>query len=90
MPTARELENEIVTGESLSRLACNIANQPVRLQVAPRWLFKAMGWFAPTIRENNEMLYQLEHPYRFDSCKADAALGWQATSYREGVAQTLR
>ena len=49
-----------------------------------------MGWFAPTIRENHEMLYQLEHPYRFDSSKADAALGWQATPYRDGVAQTLR
>ncbi len=90
LPTARGLENETVTGTALTRLACTLANQPFRLQVAPRWLFEMMGWFAPTIRENHEMLYQLEHPYRFDSSKADAALGWQATPYREGVAQTLR
>ena len=90
LPTAREMENGAVTGRALSGLACSIANQPIRLQVAPRWLFKIMGWFAPTIRENNEMLYQLEHPYRFDSRKAELALGLQATSYRAGLEQTWR
>ncbi len=90
LPTAPEMENEAVTGRALTGLACTIANRPVSLQVAPRWLFKIMGWFAPTIRENNEMLYQLEQPYRFDSRKADLALGWRATPYRAGLEQTLR
>lgn len=88
IPTAREMGAEAVTGRTLTRLACTIADRPVRLQVAPRWLFKAMGWFAPTLRENNEMLYQLERPYRFDSSKAGNALGWQATPYSQGVEQT--
>ena len=92
VPTARDLErdlkHEAVTGRALTRLACTLVNQPVRLQVAPRWLFRAMGWFAPVLRENNEMMYQLEHPYRFDSSKAEPTLGWHATPYREGLAQT--
>ena len=92
VPTARdlgqELAREAVTGRALTQLACNIANQPVRLQVAPRWLLMAMGWFAPVLRENNEMMYQLEHPYRFDSSKAEQALGSLATPYREGLSQT--
>ena len=98
VPTARDLGqhagwgmgNEAVTGRALTHLACTIANQPVRLQVAPRWLFRAMGWFAPVLRENNEMMYQLEHPYRFDSSKAEEALGWQATPYNSGLEQTWR
>lgn len=94
IPTARDLgqalRREAVTGRALTQLACSIADQPVRLQVVPRWLLMAMGWFAPVLRENNEMLYQLEHPYRFDSSKAEQALGWQATPYREGLSQTWR
>lgn len=92
VPTARDLGqamgHEAVTGRALTHLACKIAHQPARLQVAPRWLFRAMGWFAPVLRENNEMMYQLEHPYRFDSSKAKQAFAWQATPYSEGLAQT--
>ena len=90
VPTARDLGHEAVTGRALTRLACTIADQPIRLQVAPRWLLVAMGWFTPTLRENNEMMYQLEHPYRFDSSKADKALGWLATPYKSGLEQTWR
>ena len=90
VPTARDLGHEAVTGRALTRLACTIADQPIRLQVAPRWLLVAMGWFTPTLRENNEMMYQLEHPYRFDSSKADKALGWLATSYKSGLEETWR
>ena len=90
VPTARDLGHEAVTGRALTRLACTIADQPVRLQVAPRWLLAAMGWFTPMLRENNEMMYQLEHPYRFDSSKADNALGWLATPYNLGFEQTWR
>lgn len=90
VPTARDLGHEAVTGKALTRLACTIAGQPVRLQVAPRWLLVAMGWFNPMLRENNEMMYQFEHPYRFDSSKADKALGWLATPYNSGLEQTWR
>ena len=90
VPTARDLGHKAVTGRALTQLACAIADQPVRLQVAPHWLLVAMGWFNPTLRENSEMMYQLEHPYRFDSSKADKALGWLATPYNSGLEQTWR
>jgi nucleoside-diphosphate-sugar epimerase len=86
VPTASQLDNEAVTGRALTRATCRLANQPVRLQVAPGWLFKAMGWFSPMLRENQEMLYQLEQAYRFDSSKANKAFGWNATPYSEGLA----
>jgi nucleoside-diphosphate-sugar epimerase len=89
MPTASQMANEAVTGRALTRAACTLADQPIRLQVAPRWLFKAMGWCVPLLRENNEMLYQLEHAYRFDSSKTDKALGWYATPYGAGLRQTV-
>ena len=78
---------EAITGDQLVRLANEQAGRPHRLQVAPRWLLRAMGWFVPVLRENEEMMYQFEHDYRFDSRKIERAFGLAATPYREGIAR---
>jgi nucleoside-diphosphate-sugar epimerase len=80
---------EPMTGETYVRLACELANRPYRLQVAPRWMLSVMGLFVPVLRENAEMMYQFEHDYRFDSSKVERAFGLEATRYREGIAATL-
>jgi nucleoside-diphosphate-sugar epimerase len=79
-----------MTGEAYVRIACELAGRPYRLQVAPRWMLRMMGWFRPVLRENMEMLYQFEHDYRFDSSKIARALGLTATTYRSGIAATLQ
>jgi nucleoside-diphosphate-sugar epimerase len=81
---------EPITGEGFVRLACEAAGKRYRLQVAPRWMLSLMGLFVPVLRENMEMLYQFEHDYRFDSGKIERTFGLTATSYREGIATTLR
>ena len=48
-----------------------------------------MGIFNPLLRENDEMMYQFEHDYRFDSSKVRTALGLEATPYRDGIAAAL-
>lgn len=85
LPTVREP----IAGEAFVRLACELAGRPYALQVAPRWLLRLMGVFVPVLRENDEMMYQFEHDYRFDSGKIEAAFGLAATGYREGIAATL-
>ncbi|MBL8388863.1 MAG: NAD-dependent epimerase/dehydratase family protein [Hydrogenophaga sp.] len=80
---------EAMTGERLVRLANELAGRPHRMQVAPRWLLRAMGWFVPILRENDEMMYQFEHDYRFDSRKIERAFGLRSTGYREGLQRTL-
>lgn len=90
LPTASDLGSEAVSGKTLTRIACILAGQPERLQAAPRWLLRVMGLLVPMLRENDEMLYQFEHDYRFDSSKAEKAFGWRATPYREGLAKTWR
>lgn len=80
---------EAMTGDRLVRLANELAGRPQRVQVAPRWLLRAMGWFVPILRENDEMMYQFEHDYRFDSRKIERAFGLRATGYREGMQRTL-
>lgn len=81
--------SEPLTGEGFVRLACQAAGRPYALQAAPRWLLRIMGIFMPVLRENDEMMYQFEHDYRFGSAKIEAAYGLAPTSYRDGIAATL-
>ncbi len=81
---------EPMSGEQYVRLACELAGRPYGLQAAPKWLLALMGLAMPVLRENAEMMYQFEFDYRFDSTKAERALGLTATPYREGIAATLR
>ena len=81
---------EPMTGEQYVRIACELSGRPYALQVVSRWMLSLVGIFVPVVRENMEMLYQFEHDYRFDSTKAERALGLSATGYRDGIAATLR
>lgn len=81
---------EPITGEGFVRLACELAGRPYGLQAAPRWILRVMGIFNPVLRENDEMMYQFEEDYRFDSTKLQRAFRVEATHYREGIAATLR
>ncbi|MBD3811969.1 MAG: NAD-dependent epimerase/dehydratase family protein [Betaproteobacteria bacterium] len=85
LPTTREP----LTGADFVRLACDLAGRPFKLQVAPRWMLKLMGLFMPVLRENDEMMYQFEYDYRFDSSKIESALGLQPTPYRQGISESL-
>lgn len=84
VPTTKEP----LTGADFVRLACDLAGQPYKLQVAPRWMLRLMGIFVPVLRENEEMMYQFEHDYRFDSSKIESAFGVQPTPYRQGVGES--
>lgn len=86
LPTTKEP----LTGKDFVGLACDLAGQPFKLQVAPAWTLKLMGIFMPVIRENEEMMYQFEYDYRFDSSKIESALGLQPTPYRQGIGESLR
>lgn len=85
VPTSKEPIN----GDGLVRMACELAGRPYELQAVPRWMLRLMGMFVPVLRENEEMMYQFEYDYRFDSSKIESSFGLSPTSYREGIAATL-
>jgi nucleoside-diphosphate-sugar epimerase len=86
LPTTKEL----LTGADFVRLACGLAGRPDQLQVAPHWVLRLMGLFMPALRENEEMMYQYESDYRFDSSKIEAAFGLQPTPYVRGIELSLK
>lgn len=85
LPTTKEP----LTGADFVRLACDQAGRPNKLLVAPRWVLKLMGLFMPVLRENEEMMYQFEYDYRFDSSKIESAFGMQPTPYSQGIGVCL-
>lgn len=85
VPTTKEP----LTGEEFVRLACELAEKPYKLQVAPNWMLKLMGFFMPVLRENEEMMYQFDYDYRFDSSKIESIFEMRPTSYRKGISDCL-
>jgi nucleoside-diphosphate-sugar epimerase len=78
--------SQSVTARALIDLACRLAEQPTRVQTASRALVRVLSLFDRRLREQIEMLYQYEAPYRFDSTKLTAASDLVATPYEEGLA----
>ncbi len=81
--------NEPLTGRDFVRLACELAGQPYRLQTMPRWMIKLLGLFVSVLRESEEMMYQYEFDYRFDSSKIQSRYRLQPTVYRQGIEACL-
>ena len=86
LPTSDELLN----AERFIQIACEISGRPNKVQVAPKWLLKLMGVFFPEVRENHEMMYQLENDYHFNSTKITNAYNLVATPYQLGIAQCVK
>ncbi len=81
---------EKITGEQYVLMASEFAGQPYKIQPLPKWGVRAIGIFIPVLREFVEMIYQYENDYFFDSSKFEKAFGMSATSYKMGIAETLR
>jgi len=85
LPTTKEPH----TGTDFMRLACELTGRPFRPQVVPRWMRKLLALVVPVLRENEEMMYQFDYDYRFDSSKIESAYGLHPTPYRQGISACL-
>ena len=58
--------------------------------VLKKWMLSTVGLFVKEIKENNEMLYQNNSDYLFDSTKFEKAFNYQPISYEEGITATVK
>ncbi len=77
-----------ITANNFISIAAKYMNAKPKVQVLPKWLISIVGLFVPIMKEMNEMLYQNEFPYEFDSSKFENAFQFKPTSYEEGIRQT--
>jgi nucleoside-diphosphate-sugar epimerase len=77
------------TRQLLDRFSAAIG-RPIRTRHVANWMLRAIGLFAPQMREVVEMTYQWKQPYVVDDAKFRAAFGFGATPWAEAIAQTAR
>lgn len=66
------------------------AGKPVKASTVSRPMVTLAGLFNADIRETKEMLYEFEEPYIVDSSKYERTFGKYATSYEDGIRQTVK
>lgn len=86
LPTDRD----VLTGKEFIEKAAKEFGLSPRYMVLSRWMVRMAGLFNGIIRESVEMLYQNDSDYLFDSSKFDKAFDFKATSYSQGIRETVK
>jgi len=86
LPTAA---NPLTGKEWIEAIASEMGVKPT-YQVAPKFLIRLMGLFAPMMRELPEMMYQYDRDYVFDSSKFENRFDFEPTSYLDGIRAVVR
>ncbi len=80
--------NPAPTGRELIEMCATEYGAKPKTMIIGKTMNRILGIFIPVLKEMQEMLYQYEVDYHFDSTKFEKQFGWQPTSYREGIKQT--
>jgi nucleoside-diphosphate-sugar epimerase len=77
------------TANELVQKISVILNQPAKLQVASRKFISFLKWFIPAVKESEELLYQFERDYVFNSDKFQVFFGLEPTPIQKGLERVL-
>jgi nucleoside-diphosphate-sugar epimerase len=80
----------VLTGKEFIELAAKAMGAKPDYMVVKKWMLFLLGLFNKAIKENNEMLYQNDSDYLFDSTKFEKAFDFIPISYEEGIGNTAK
>lgn len=80
----------VLNGKEFVELAAKAMGVKPEYMVVKKWMLSMLGLFNKVIKENNEMLYQNEFDYLFDSTKFEKAFNYKPISYEEGIIETVK
>lgn len=83
-------DKNVLTGKEFIELAAKAFGVKPNYTVLKMWMIKMVGVLIPVVKESIEMLYQSEYDYLFDSTKFENSFDFKPTSYRDGIAETVR
>lgn len=83
-------DSNTLTGREFAGLFAKELNAKPRVRPIPMWLLKILGIFIPIMKEIQEMSYQYNRDYFFDSSKFDKRFNFKTTTYSEGVKECLK
>lgn len=81
---------DVLTGKEFIELAAKEMNAKPEYIVVKKWMLSMLLLFNKAIKENNEMLYQNDSDYLFDSTKFEKAFNYKPISYEEGIINTAK
>jgi nucleoside-diphosphate-sugar epimerase len=81
---------EVLTGKEFIELTAELAGAEPNYMLIKKGMLTMVGLFNTMLREIAEMYYQNQYDYLFDSSKFDKAFGFQKTSYKDGIAKTIK
>ena len=80
----------VLTGKEFIELSAKAMGVKPEYMVVKKWMLSMLGLFNKVIKENNEMLYQINSDYLFDSTKFEKAFNYKTISYEEGIINTAK
>lgn len=83
-------DKNVLTGKEFIELAAKAFGVEPKYTVLKKWMIQMVGMFVPVVKESIEMLYQNEYDYLFDSTKFEKAFNFTPTSYKDGIAETVK
>lgn len=83
-------DKNVLTGREFIELAAKEFGVKPDYTVLKKWMIQMVGYFVPVVKESIEMLYQNEYDYLFDSTKFEKAFNLVPTSYKDGIAATVK
>jgi len=83
-------DSNTLTGRELVGLFAKELDAKPRVRPVPMWMLKILGLFIPIMKEIQEMSYQYNRDYFFDSSKFDKRFKFKTTTYGEGVKECLK
>lgn len=75
----------VLTGKEFIELASGVMGVKPDYMIVKKWMVALLGLFNKIIKENNEMLYQNDSDYLFDSTKFEKEFNFKPTSYEDGI-----
>jgi hypothetical protein len=81
LPTAQNP----LTGKEWAKAFASQLEVKSKIFVVPKWMVGLMGIFNPLMKELDEMLYQYDREYIFDSSKFEKQFSFRPTPYFEGI-----
>jgi nucleoside-diphosphate-sugar epimerase len=81
---------KVLTGKEFIELAAKAMEVEPKYMVVKKLALSLLGLFDKVIKENNEMLYQNDSDYLFDSSKFEKAFNYTPISYEEGIINTAK
>jgi nucleoside-diphosphate-sugar epimerase len=83
-------DKNVLTGKELIELTAKTMGVKPDYMIVKKWMVTLMGFFNKIIKESNEMLYQNEFDYLFDSTKFEKTFNFKPTSYEDGIIKTVK